>query len=176
MKWMRWPRWRRPALCWAMERAAVERSVAVMSAEGSLEARARAMAPVPVPTSRIRRGMRGAARCGRAAIQWRTASTRSSVSGRGMRVLAGDAEREAVELLHAGEVLEGFFGGAAGGESAEGGEEVGGKVGVGVGEEPGAVAEEEVDEEGFGVAAGDAGGGFGDGFAESHGQGIEGRG
>ncbi len=88
--------------------------------------------------------------------------------GAGDEGVAGDAEREAVELLHAGEVLEGFFGGAAGGESAEGGEEVGGKVGVGVGEEPGAVAEEEVDEEGFGVAAGDAGGGFGDGFAESH--------
>jgi hypothetical protein len=33
-----------------------------------------------------------------------------------------------------------------------------------------------VGEEGLGVAAGDAGGGFGDGFAESHGQGIEGRG
>lgn len=89
--------------------------------------------------------------------------------GAGDEGVAGDAEREAVELLGAGEVLERLFGGAAGGEGAEGGEQGGGQLGLGVGDEPGAVAEEDVGEEGLGVAADDVGGGFGDGFAESHG-------
>ena len=68
----------------------------------------------------------------------------------------------------AGEVLDGFFGGAAVDEGAVGAEEGLGELGVGVGDEPGAVAEEEMGEEGLGLAAGDGGGGFGEGFVESH--------
>jgi hypothetical protein len=79
-----------------------------------------------------------------------------------------DVEREAVELLNAGEVLQGFVGGAALGEGLELGVGVWGEGFVGVGHEPGAVAGEQMQDEGFGVAAGDAGGGLGDGFAEGH--------
>ena len=88
--------------------------------------------------------------------------------GAGDEGVGGDAEVEAVELLVAGEVLDGFLGGAAGDEGAVGAKEGGGELGVGVGDEPGAVAEEEVCEEGLGLAAIDGGGGFGEGFAESH--------
>jgi hypothetical protein len=88
--------------------------------------------------------------------------------GAGDEGVTGDAEVEAVELLHAGEVLDGFFGGATGDEGAVGEVEGGGELGVGVGDEPGAVAEEEMGEEGLGLAAIDGGGGFGEGFAESH--------
>jgi hypothetical protein len=86
----------------------------------------------------------------------------------GNECVLGDAEVEAVELLHAGEVLDGFFGSAAGNVGAVGLVERGGEFGVGVGDEPGAVAEEEVGEEGLGLAAINGGGGFGEGFAESH--------
>jgi hypothetical protein len=88
--------------------------------------------------------------------------------GAGDEGVTGDAEREAVKLLRAGEVLKRLLGGATGGEGAERREQGGGQVGFGVGDEPGAVAEEDVGEEGLGFAAGDAGGGFGEGFAESH--------
>ena len=88
--------------------------------------------------------------------------------GAGDEGVAGDTEVEAVELLMAGEVLDGFFGGAAGDEGAVGAEEGGGELGVGVGDEPGAVAEEEMGEQSLGLAAVDGGGGFGEGFAESH--------
>ena len=88
--------------------------------------------------------------------------------GAGDEGVAGDAEVEAVELLVAGEVLDGLFGGAAGDEGAVGLEERGGELGFGVGEEPGAVAEEEMGEEGLGLAAVDGGGGFGEGVAEGH--------
>jgi len=88
--------------------------------------------------------------------------------GTGDEGVAGDLEHEAEELLVAGEVLDGFFGGAAGDEGAVGQEERGGELGVGVGDEPGTVAEEEVGEEGLGIAAIDGGGGFGESFAESH--------
>jgi len=88
--------------------------------------------------------------------------------GTGDEGVASDAEVEAVELLHAGEVLDGFFGGSAGDVGAVGLVEGGGEFGVGVGDEPGAVAKEEMGEEGFGLAAIDSGGGFSEGFAESH--------
>jgi hypothetical protein len=80
-----------------------------------------------------------------------------------------DAEGQAVELLLAGEVLQGFVRGAAVGEFVEALELGGGEFGIGVGEEPGAVAVEEVECEGFGVAAGDGVCGGGEGFAERHG-------
>ena len=89
--------------------------------------------------------------------------------GAGDEGVAGDTEVETVELLVAGEVLDGLFGGAARDEGAVGLEERGGELGFGVGEEPGAVAEEEMGEEGLGLAAIDGGGGFGEGVAESHG-------
>ena len=82
--------------------------------------------------------------------------------------VAGDAEVEAEELLVAGEVLDGFFGGAAGDERAVGLEDGGGDFSVGVGDEPGAVADEEMREERFGLAAIDGDGGFGESFAEGH--------
>jgi len=82
--------------------------------------------------------------------------------------VGSDAEHEAKELLVAGEVLDGFLGGASGNEGAVGFVESGGEFGVGVGDEPGAVAEEEMGEEGFGLAAIDGEGGFGEGFAEGH--------
>jgi hypothetical protein len=84
----------------------------------------------------------------------------------------GDVEGEAEELLRGGEVLQGFVGGAAGGEGAKEG-----AIGVaelvfivisGVGEEPGAVAVKDVGEEGLGVAAGDGRGGFEERVAEGH--------
>lgn len=82
--------------------------------------------------------------------------------------VAGDAEVEAVELLVAGEVLDGFFVGAAADERAIGAEQGLGEVGVGVGDEPGAIAEEEMGEEGLGLAAWDGGCGFGQGFLQGH--------
>jgi len=88
--------------------------------------------------------------------------------GAGDKGVTGDAEVEAVELLLACEVLDGFFGSSAGDEGAVDGVEGGGEFGVGVGDEPGAVAEEEMGEEGLGLAAIDGGGGFGEGFAEGH--------
>jgi hypothetical protein len=153
-------------LCSATERAAGEMSVAEMSALGRWVASARAMAPVPVPTSRTRSAGGGEVRAGGDPEE----DGFDELLGFGARDegVAGDAEREAVELLGAGEVLERFFGEAAGDESAVGGEDGGGEFGVGVGDEPGAVAEEDVGEEGLGFATSDAGGGFGDGFAESH--------
>ena len=85
----------------------------------------------------------------------------------------GDAEVEGVELLVAGEVLEGLAGGAAGDEGVEGGELLARDFGFGVGEDVGTVASDGVGEEGFGVAAsvgpGDAGDGCGEGGAEGHG-------
>ena len=88
--------------------------------------------------------------------------------GAGDEGVAGDMEDEAEELLLAGEVLDGFFGGATMDEGAEGLVEGGGELGIGVGDEPGSVAEEEMRKQGLGVAAIDAGGGFGEGFAEGH--------
>jgi len=88
--------------------------------------------------------------------------------GAGDEGVGGDTEHEAEELLVAGDVLEGFLGGAAGDEGAVGFVQSGREFGVGVGDEPGAVAEEEMGEEGLGLAAIDAGGGFGEGFAEGH--------
>jgi hypothetical protein len=88
--------------------------------------------------------------------------------GAGDEGVAGDAEREAVELLRADEVLQGLLGGAAGDEGAEGRENRGGELVVGVRDEPGAVAEEDVREQRVGFAARDLGGGFGEGVAEGH--------
>jgi len=92
--------------------------------------------------------------------------------GAGDEDVWGDAEGEAVELLLAGEVLEGFVGGAAGDELLEGCELGWGEFGFGVGEEVGAGLVEDVGEEEFGVAAGvrrgQGGGGCGEGFAEGH--------
>ncbi len=96
--------------------------------------------------------------------------------GAGDESVAGDAEVEAVELLLAGEVLDGLLGDAAGDEGAVGLMYVRGEFGVGVSDEPGAVAEEEMGEQSLGLATIDGGGGFGEGFAEGHkgrGQGIE---
>jgi hypothetical protein len=82
-KWMRWVRWWWAALAAATVRAAGEMSVAVMWAWGRWWARAMAMAPEPVPMSRIWRGAVGSGWVSFSSE--RTASTRSSVSGRGMR-------------------------------------------------------------------------------------------
>ena len=88
--------------------------------------------------------------------------------GAGDESVGSDVEHEAEEFLVAGDVLDGFFGDAAGDEGAVGFVEAGREFGVGVGDEPGAVVEEEMGEEGFGLAAIDGGGGFGEGFAEGH--------
>ncbi len=106
---------RRPALSLAMASAAGETSMAVRWACSRTEARAMAMTPEPVPTSAMRRCGFGCCRA-----QSRTASTRCSVSGRGMRTSAVDAESEAEELLRAGEVLERLLRRAAADERAEG--------------------------------------------------------
>jgi len=79
-----------------------------------------------------------------------------------------DAEGDAEEFLLAGEMLQWFVGGAAGGENTELSEVFGGEWVVGMGEKPSAVSVEDVREESFGIACGDVGRGFGDGFAESH--------
>ena len=63
-----------------------------------------------------------------------------------------DAEGEAVELLLAGDVLDGLVAGAACEEGLVAGEVGGGNFGFGMGEEPGAVALEGVEGQEFGVA------------------------
>jgi hypothetical protein len=80
---MRLVRWWRAAFEAATPRAAGEMSDAVMWAWGRWWARAMAMAPEPVPTSRMRRGAAGSG--SDCFSSDRTASTRCSVSGRGMR-------------------------------------------------------------------------------------------
>ncbi len=88
--------------------------------------------------------------------------------GAGDEGVGGDAEVEAVELVRADEVLEGFFGCPAEDQGAEGGDDRGRELVVGVGDEPGAVAEEDVRQQRVGFAAGDVSGGFGEGVAEGH--------
>jgi hypothetical protein len=66
------------ALAAAMARASAEMSRAVISAWRRWTARAMAMAPEPVPMSAIFRALS-------VGKSFRTASTRCSVSGRGMR-------------------------------------------------------------------------------------------
>jgi hypothetical protein len=91
--------------------------VAVMWAWGRWVARAMAMAPEPVPTSRMRRGLA----IGLGSSSVRTASTRMFGLGARDEDGGGDAEGEAVELLLAGDVLDGLVGEAAADEGVIGG-------------------------------------------------------
>lgn len=88
-----------------------------------------------------------------------------------------DAEIEAVELLVAGDVLDGLAAEAAGDGGFVGGLVGGGEFAVRMGEEGGSGDVEDVEEEELGVAtglgeevgvAGELGGGSGEGLAESH--------